>query len=257
MNNFARQNEDASSREPVFNMPPVVVALAVLLAGIHAARMYLISADTDLEVLIRFAFIPARFGAEAAELGLPGGAGADLWMFVTYAYLHGDWVHLAVNVFWLAAFGSAVAWRFGALRFLLLSAAAAIGGAVAHLIAHPGEFVPVIGASGAVSGLMAAAARFVFFRRRVRAVGAEAWRYPAPPLLVALRDGRVLIFLAVWFGLNLLVGIGAPPIAGVEGEIAWQAHIGGFFVGLLMFSVFDPKHPEQPARRWDDVLPPM
>ena len=233
---------DAPRREPIFNLPPAILVLGVLMTLIHCARVFLLTNEQDVDVLLLFAFIPVRYAVDAAQYALPGGMAADIWTFVSYAFLHGDFVHLAVNLFWFAAFGSAVAWRFGTLRFLVFSAVAAIGGAIAHLISNPDTFIPVIGASGAISGQMAAAARFVFFHhpRGPFSISKEHWRYPAPPLTVALRDSRVFIFLAVWFGLNLFVGIGAPPIAGAEGEIAWQAHIGGFLVGLLTFSAFDP-----------------
>jgi membrane associated rhomboid family serine protease len=63
---------------------------------------------------------------------------------------------------------------------------------------------------------------------------------PAPPISEALRDRRVLVFLLVWFGLNLLFGLvgGVGNLA--SGEIAWQAHIGGFVTGLLFFPLLDP-----------------
>ncbi len=64
-----------------------------------------------------------------------------------------------------------------------------------------------------------------------------------------LRDRRVLIFLVVWFGINLLFGLGSMPLAGEGQMVAWQAHIGGFVAGLLLFSWFDPK-PEFP--QFDD-----
>ena len=63
---------------------------------------------------------------------------------------------------------------------------------------------------------------------------------PALPLLAVLRDPRVLVFLGVWFGLNLLFGLGSLGIDGGEQAIAWQAHIGGFLAGLLAFALFDP-----------------
>jgi membrane associated rhomboid family serine protease len=55
-----------------------------------------------------------------------------------------------------------------------------------------------------------------------------------------LRDVRVLAFLVVWFGVNLLFGVGTISMPGVEQSIAWQAHIGGFLAGLLLFPLFDP-----------------
>ena len=65
---------------------------------------------------------------------------------------------------------------------------------------------------------------------------------PDPPLTGVLSDPRVLAFLAVWFGINILFGLGSLPIPGAEANqvVAWQAHIGGFLAGLFLFSWFDP-----------------
>jgi membrane associated rhomboid family serine protease len=70
-----------------------------------------------------------------------------------------------------------------------------------------------------------------------------AYRVPAAPLMVALRDPRIVVFLVAWFGLNLLFGIGAPSLPGTEQSVAWQAHIGGFVAGLILFALFDPVPP--------------
>jgi membrane associated rhomboid family serine protease len=67
----------------------------------------------------------------------------------------------------------------------------------------------------------------------------RAYRVPAIPLSGVLRDPRVLLFLVVWFGINILFGLGSFPVAGIEQPVAWQAHIGGFLAGLLLFSWFD------------------
>ncbi len=241
------------SSEPIFNIPAVVVGTIAVLAIIHLIRVFLLTSSEDLEVLLRFAFIPARFGTALAARGeFPGGFGADAWTFVTYALLHNDAVHLGVNVVWLLPFGSAVARRFGTWRFLLLFAVTAAAGAAFHLAAHRaqitmvggGDLVIMIGASGAVSGFMAAAIRFAFQRggplEHWRTAGPESYRMPAAPLFVALRNPRVLLFLGIWFALNFLFGIGGALVPGAPQEIAWQTHIGGFLAGLLLFPVFDP-----------------
>jgi len=67
-------------------------------------------------------------------------------------------------------------------------------------------------------------------------------------LLATLRDPRFLIFLGVWIGLNALFGLGSTSMVGDGQEIAWQAHIGGFVAGLLLFTAFDPV---MPRREWD------
>jgi membrane associated rhomboid family serine protease len=130
---------------------------------------------------------------------------------------------------------------------MLVTAAA---GALAQLVSDPGTAEPMIGASAAISGAMAAALRFIFLGRgpvetwRDGVGNGEAYRVPAMPLLSTFRDARFLLFLAVWMGLNALFGLGAVSFGSQSGQIiAWQAHIGGFLAGLFLFSAFDPVHP--------------
>jgi membrane associated rhomboid family serine protease len=234
-------------REPAFNIPPVIVAVLAVLALIHAARTYVLTGEQDIEFLLTFAFIPARYDTSIVLGGaLPGGFGAQLWTFVTYSLIHADWTHFGVNAVWLLPFGSAVARRFGALRFLTFFAVTATAGAAMHLVTHAGEQFPMIGASAAISGTMAAAMRFAFQRGGPlsfwRDSDAAAYRVPAIPLSGVLRDPRVLAFLAVWFGINILFGLGSFSMTGIGSDqvVAWQAHIGGFLAGLILFSWFDP-----------------
>lgn len=102
----------------------------------------------------------------------------------------------------------------------------------------------MIGASAAVSGMMAAAIRFAFqhgsFLSFRRGDTEAAARVPALSLMRSLQNSSVLGFLAVWFGLNIITGLGAIAIGASAQSIAWQAHIGGFIAGLVLFSLFDP-----------------
>jgi membrane associated rhomboid family serine protease len=231
--------------EPILNVPSVVAGIVGALVLVHGLRTLLLTPDQDFNFLLEFAFIPARYSdiVESSE-ALPGGWGADVWTFVTHAFIHADVIHLGVNIAWLLPFGSAVARRFGPVRFLGLFAVASAAGAGAHLVTHWGEQVALVGASGGISGLMAAAIRFAFQRGGPLHLWSqrdfEAYRVPAASLVDSLRDVRVLAFLAVWFGLNLLFGMGTVSMPGVEQTIAWQAHIGGFVAGLLLFKFFDP-----------------
>jgi len=231
----------------MFNVPAVVMATVGVLVLVHAFRMLLLSEAADLRFLLTFAFIPARYRIDTvAQDFLPGGFGADLWTFFTYAFIHADLLHLGLNLAWLLPFGTALARRFGAWRYTAFMLVVAAVGALVHLVSHLGAMVPMIGASAAISGAMAAAMRFIFQRGgplglwRGGGDAETAYRVPAAPLRVTLRDPRFLIFLGVWLVLNALFGLGSIPIAGEARDIAWQAHIGGFVAGLLLFNVFDP-----------------
>jgi membrane associated rhomboid family serine protease len=229
-------------REPILTLPPALTAYVLLLAVIHLR--VLLPPDLENWTVEMFGFIPERYGSTLLNLDFPGGEGAKVWTFVTYSLLHANLTHIGFNVLWLLPFGSALARRFGAFRFYLFMAVTAAAGALAHLVTHENAIVPMIGASASVSGTMAAAMRFAFVKGSFlsfnRGDADAAARVPALSLSRALRNGRVLGFLGVWFGVNILFGVTSLAI-GVDGaSVAWQAHIGGFFAGLILFSLFDP-----------------
>ncbi|MCL2384411.1 MAG: rhomboid family intramembrane serine protease [Alphaproteobacteria bacterium] len=256
-------------RERIFNLPPIVLWTVVALFAIEGWVEY-VSPETQLDILQRFAFVPGRFTyafnpqavtqaynaipedaefrAEAARFFL--GDGKPLWWtVVTYALLHGGWLHVGMNMLWFAAFGSAVERRFGARRFLLFCAVSAIAGALAHYLTHMTDLQPIVGASATVSGVMAAAARFVFqpgaplgqvLGFAERPDEALTYRQPALPLRKIFSDRSAVSFLGFWFLANFLFGAFPTPLTGAGQSVAWQAHIGGFLVGLLAFRFFDP-----------------
>jgi membrane associated rhomboid family serine protease len=221
------------------NLHPAVLWLGFALIAVHVVRQFL-SPGQDEWVLLAFAFIPERYGALAGLL--PGGRPALFWSPVTYAFLHAGFVHLLVNLVWMASFGGPLAQRFGTARFLALALISAVAGAAVHYVVHATDQGIVIGASGAVSGMMAATARFAFSPGGPLAGGrtAAAYRVPAEPIFVALRNSRALAFILIWFAINLLFGLGGGFGMAGSGAIAWEAHIGGFLAGLLCFPLLDP-----------------
>lgn len=231
----------------MFNVPAVMLALLAVLVLVHVVITLLLTDEQQAEFLLLFAFIPARYDPSVMpDVAWPGGWAADVWTFVTYALIHADLTHLIFNAVWFLAFGSPVAQRFGAPRFTAFMAFTAAAGAAVRLATHWGELLPMVGASAAISGAMGAATRFVFQRGGALGLWRDpeaASRVPAAPLAASLRDPRVLAFLAVWFGVNLLFGVFSVGMSGMEQAIAWQAHIGGFLAGLLAFKVFDPIPP--------------
>jgi len=235
---------DQPRRERILNVPGVVVALLALLALVYAVFALVLTPEQMTEFLLLFAFVPARYDPGVLpDVAWPGGWAADIWTFVTYALLHGSLAHLLLNGVWLLAFCSPVAQRFGPLRFLAFMAVTAAAGAVVHLVTHFGELLPMVGASAAISGAMAAVIRFAFPRGGPLGLWHDRERaahVPATTLVASLRDPRVLAFLLVWFGINILFGATPIGMPGVEQAIAWQAHIGGFLAGLICFAAFDP-----------------
>jgi membrane associated rhomboid family serine protease len=229
-------------REPILTLPAALTAYIALIAIIHLR--VLLPPEWENWTIDVFGFIPKRYDSTLLNITFPGGEGAKVWTFVTYSLLHANLTHIVFNVLWLLPFGSALARRFGAIRFYLFMAVTAAAGALAHLLTHEHAIAPMIGASASVSGTMAAAIRFAFvkgsFLSFSRGDAEAAAKVPALSLSRALRDGRVIAFLAIWFGVNLIFGIGSIAIGADGASVAWQAHIGGFLAGLVLFSLFDP-----------------
>lgn len=236
-----------AASEPIFNVPRAVVLAIALMLGVQIVRD-LLPDEADVTLLLALAFIPARYAGAAPEL--PGGYLTAVTSFVTYMVVHGGWVHLLVNVAWMLAFGTAVARRIGGAKFYAFSILCGIAGALLHLVFHWGDMAPVVGASAAISGQMAGALRFIFGAKQ------SPWErspdFVNAPLLSlgeTFRDKRILLFLAMWIALNVYFGLSAVMVRGAEGNIAWEAHIGGFLCGLLLYGFFD-------ERRVQDAEPP-
>ncbi|GJE78347.1 rhomboid family intramembrane serine protease [Methylorubrum suomiense] len=257
-------------RVPVFNLPGIVTASIAVIAGIHVVRSVLPD-SFDLSVLLDLAFIPARWTASldpsrAADIVRAAGEAAGdpaisaarqefarylvsdpsamPWTFVSYALLHGSWMHLIFNSVWLAAFGAPVARRYGALRYGLLALAGIVAGAGLHLVLDPESAMPLVGASAGISALMAAAARFVFQPPPPFAAAAPWHLPPRPPLQTIpelLQNRTAMLFLGVLLGTNLLFGLLALPLGGSEGPIAWDAHLGGFVAGFFLLPLMEPR----------------
>ena len=218
------ENRATARGEPIFNAPGVVLGLITILIAIH---LIVLAGGENwmIESTRMFAFIPARY--VMAYDTVPG---SQAWSFLTYAFLHAGWMHLLLNCLWLLVFGTPVARYLGGSRFLLLSAVATICGAVASLALHWGERVIVIGASGAVSGLLAAAIPIMFARRVPGGL-----RPVTPGELI--RHRQAIIFMVIFLLITLFSG--ASGWTGnsfmSEGGIAWEAHLGGFLGGLAAF----------------------
>jgi membrane associated rhomboid family serine protease len=185
----------------------------------------------------QFAFIPARYSPAflAAHNADPGGWLAQGVPFVSYMALHNDMTHLIINSLWLLAFGPIVARRFGGFLFLLFFLACGVAGALTHLAFNWGSLVPVIGASGAISGLMAAGLRLLPSQAPWARGGAEE--------MAPIFSRQILAFTAIWMAINLVAGLTGLGVGGETGQIAWQAHLGGYLAGLFLAGPFDRLKP--------------
>ena len=205
--------------EPAIRAPAIVLGLIFVFIVVHLIRLADPSFD-DL-VLEYMAFYQGSFW----------------WSWVTYAFVHGDWAHLAINSFWMLAFGSVVAQRMGTVRFVIFSAICAAAGAIPYWFS--GDQVLLVGASAAISGQMAGAVRLIYAGGALPGgMQQDMEHVRALSLAELLRNRQALMFLALWAGLNLFFGNGSFTADG-GGKIAWEAHFGGFFGGLLLFGFLD------------------
>ncbi|MBW3617276.1 MAG: rhomboid family intramembrane serine protease [Proteobacteria bacterium] len=200
-----------SGPERAVNAPWPVVAFCALIV---AAFLWQISVGRD-QAVARFALVPIELSAGRVR-GLFG-----------HIFLHGGWLHLFFNTTALLAFGAPVARVFGsspagALRFAAYFLLCGVLGGLFFWALHPYGGVPLVGASGAISGLMGGAARLI---ERRGAVGSPFSR-------------AALGFLLPWVALNLIIA--AAGLA-VPLPIAWEAHLGGLAAGVLLLRLFAPR----------------
>lgn len=187
-----------------------------------------------------------RFGAIPAEItGMTGGhAGVDLgddlppclvgglsWeATVSSLFLHGSWLHLIANMWFLWLFGNNVEDSMGHGRFLIFYLITGVLATLAHVAFAPDSLIPVVGASGAISAVMGA---YLVLYPRIR----------IETLFIFIIIFRIIpvpawFVLLLWFGLQLLAGYADP--AGVSGVAVW-AHVGGFVAGVVLVKLFEDR----------------
>ncbi len=186
--------------------------------------------------ICQYGLIPGEFlGTVAPGTRVPLGEGlacvlapgASGWSLISSMFLHGGWFHLIGNMWFLAIFGDNVEDALGSLRFILFYLLCGIAAAGLQIATSPGSVSPMVGASGAISGVM----------------GAYAVLFPRAPVHVLVFFGffftRIVVpaflMLGYWFLIQLLGGI--PSLGGVTGGIAFWAHVGGFLTGVVLSKV--------------------
>ncbi len=213
--NSGRPGPGRGAGERAINLPPVLLWLIGINVAVQLLRT-LLGEEADQTLIDQFGLVPAAYS----------GDGRDLLSLVaapiTYQFLHGGWLHLGVNMITLAAFGAPVERMLGVRRFILFYLSAGVVAGLVHVLLFPASIDPVIGASGAISGVFGGVLMLM------RQVG-------------SLRS--LLPIAGIWIALNVFFGIfGGMPGAGGE-QIAWAAHIGGFVYGLIAIRLFMPRQP--------------
>jgi membrane associated rhomboid family serine protease len=147
---------------------------------------------------------------------------------ITYMFLHGDWLHLLGNMVFLWVFGDNIEDAMGSLRFVLFFLLCGIAAGLAHVFMHAGSDAPLIGASGAIAGLIGA---YVMLYPRV-------WMWTLAFMRIPLKLPAFVV-IGAWIATQVFF-----VYAGIDDGTAWWAHLGGLAAGALLVVVF--KRPEQP-----------
>jgi membrane associated rhomboid family serine protease len=151
--------------------------------------------------------------------------------FITATFIHGGWVHVIGNMLFLWVFGDNVEDRLGHFKYLLFYLLAGIAGGVVHVITNPASTIPVVGASGAVAGVLGAYI-IAFPRSRILAL--------VPIIIIfTLMEIPAVIFIALWFFIQLFNGVAS--LGGAANPVAWWAHVGGFLMGMLLIKMMAPR----------------
>jgi membrane associated rhomboid family serine protease len=210
---------------PVERPSSVVPALIVVNVAVFMLELF-------GAAVMPWAFVPRTLQVDPAYGALT---------ILTSMFMHGGWMHLLGNVWFLYIFGPSVEATLGRARFASLYVLAGVAAALAQAFVEPLSRIPMLGASGAISGVLAAYVS-LFPRRRIDTL-AFIFILPIP----------ALFFVLEWFAINLMRGMGA--LAGTNtGGVAWWAHIGGFVAGLFLVRLLFPRREEPPPPKPFEVV---
>ena len=200
----------------------------ILIAANLAAFIYELSLGPRVVDFVgKFAMVPAAVTNSLSMRSLPSGASLQPAITIlTSMFLHGGVWHVVGNMLYLFIFGAAVEYRMGAPRYAAFYFASGIAAALATVLIAPESRVPVIGASGAIAGVLGA--YFIFYPRgRILTI---------LPIFVFIQVLEIpaVIYLLLWFVIQLYAGIAAGQQGASMGGVAWWAHVGGFLFGIAL-----------------------
>jgi membrane associated rhomboid family serine protease len=188
------------------------------------------------EIFYLFGLVPARYIhlEWAYIMGLPVD---DYWPFFTNLFLHGSFLHFFSNMWSLYLFGDNVEDALGHIRFLIFYILCGIAANLTHFVFNINSTIPTIGASGAISGIMAAYMIMFPYSRIITFI----------PLLFIpfFFEIHAFFYIGIWFISQLLSGTTSLIAPELGGGIAWWAHIGGFIMGIILLPFFRKRKKDQ------------
>ena len=204
------------------SFPYVTVALIVLNVGIYVVLQTGWFIPLEDENLTAFAVVPTQFlastGGDSSVLASGGVLVPERLTLVTYMFLHGGWIHLIGNMLFLWVFGDNIEDAMGHMRFIMFYPMCGIFAALAHTYMLPHSDLPLIGASGAVAGVISA---YLILHPKVKVWVLALWRIP-------------IRITAAWaLGIWILAQFANLFFASEE-AVAWWAHLGGLLAGAVL-----------------------
>jgi membrane associated rhomboid family serine protease len=216
-------------------------ANTILIAANLAAFIYELSLGPRVVDFVgRFAMVPAAVTNSLSMHPLAASLRPAITI-LTSMFLHGGVWHVVGNMLYLFIFGAAVEYRMGASRYAAFYFASGIAAALATALIAPESRVPVIGASGAIAGVLGA--YFIFYPRgRITTI---------LPIFVFIQVVEIpaVIYLLFWFAIQLYAGIEAGQQGASMGGVAWWAHVGGFLFGMALAPILAKSRPTKRKSR--------
>ena len=213
-------DDNPTSITPVVTIGLIAACCAMFIVQLSAGR------EAGMRLVYELGVVPAVLFGSARLEGVSG-ALPPAATLVSSMFLHGGWLHLIGNMLYLWIFGNNIEDAMGYPRFVLFFLVCGVTAALCHALVEPSSVIPMIGASGAISGVL----------------GAYALLYPRAQVLVAVPLGfflhvakfPALLVLGIWFSVQILSSLAAEP---GEPGVAWMAHVGGFLAGVVLVPLF-------------------
>jgi len=220
-------------RNPSGSFPAVTLAIILANCFVFLVELYKLQLGPDAvnAFLTRYALVPAEVTDVLHHPGSQAATAAFL-PFFTSMFLHGGWLHLIMNMWFLWIFGDNIEDTLGSFRYLFFYLACGLGAAFVHFAVQPSSTAPTLGASGAIAGVLGAYA--VLFP------GARVVTLVPIFFFFQIVELPALVVLGLWFVLQLLSGSFAVTQA-ASGGTAWWAHIGGFVSGMILVLLLRPR----------------
>ncbi len=227
---------------PSRTFPIVTIGLIVINSLVF---LYEVSLGRGLsEFVMNFGLVPVKF-FHNSEMGFQ--PVSRFLPFFTSMFLHGGWLHVIGNMWFLWIFGDNVEDRMGHIRYFFFYLLCGLAAGAVHLFTNSSSGIPTVGASGAIAGVMGA--YLILYPR------ARVWTLIPIFIFIQFVEIPAFIFLGYWILIQFLIGSFSLASGPARGGVAWWAHIGGFAAGAIMVFIFKKRKRRLPRQYPDEYRP--